>query len=370
MFVLFTWLLIVISFFIYKRLFFDGGEEEAHQRSLAVYLGIPALLVMGFPAVVEISSFLGMESFATFFRLVSDFCCGTVIFGFIYSAPVLVFIWLARKSVDKSKKTQSARAKILALAAPLVLGAMISGYGIWEAGRIQTRFVTLKTSKLSADVKRIRLAAFADLHIKSPVRYALLEEVAEVITANKPDLILALGDILDGRISNNERTSKLLSEFQAPLGKFFVYGNHEMPWGRNQDLDVLKAAGFQALINEGNPIGNINLIGVTDAGSDDFKGGVTPDLIKNGNFTILMKHRPIVPSESKPFFDLQLSGHTHGGQIFPLMHLVELRYPYLNGLYEVGDRKWIYTTPGAGTYGPAMRILSPPEIVFIDLVPE
>ncbi len=135
-------------------------------------------------------------------------------------------------------------------------------------------------------------------------------------------------------------------------------------------------AGFTLLSNSGVTIANtINLLGVDDPAVEN---GVTESSVneaallaqfRNGLFTVLIKHQPVVAPEARGLFDLQLSGHTHGGQLFPFRFLTHLVYRAPFGLSEVSPNHWLYVGRGAGTWGPPMRVLAPPEITLIRLQP-
>jgi predicted MPP superfamily phosphohydrolase len=149
-----------------------------------------------------------------------------------------------------------------------------------------------------------------------------------------------------------------------------VTGNHEYYAGLDQSLAFLERSGFRLLRGETVTVGDR----ITLAGVDDPTGGSAPDeaaLLKKEprtRFTVLLKHRPRVNSEAVSLFDLQLSGHAHRGQIFPFNLLTGLEYPMQNGLYELPGNGYLYTSRGTGTWGPPMRILSPPEMTLFEIV--
>ena len=330
-------------------------------------MGILALALLGLPLASEVCSRLAWDSSATTLHYALYFFMGAIIFGSLLSLPFLVLVRLLKKKPAKNDR-ESRRALLCALLLmPFLGGAVLAGYGIWEARDLGIERIALESDKIPAKQQRIRIAAIADLHLENPVKFGLLEEMAIKISQQKPDIILALGDIVVGPISNQDRVVGVLGKLRAPWGKFYIFGNHELLPGRNQPVQMLHRAGFKPLVNEGITIGDINLIGLSDAGFDDFQGGGLPRLINNGLFTVLMEHRPIVSSENAALFDLQLSGHTHGGQVWPFSLFIAVRYPYIKGLYRISEQKWLYTTSGVGTYGPPIRFLCPPEIIIIDL---
>jgi len=169
----------------------------------------------------------------------------------------------------------------------------------------------------------------------------------------------------------------MLATLNPPLGKFAIAGNHEFYAGIRQSGRFLRAAGFNLLRNDGFKLnGLINLVGVDDpAGKRRYpqNGQVGKEekiLLANSDserFTLLLKHRPTVEMESIGQFDLQLSGHTHGGQIFPFNLITRLYYSNQRGLYRLDKGSVLYVSRGTGTWGPPMRFLSPPEVTVIEL---
>ncbi len=252
----------------------------------------------------------------------------------------------------------------------LVLGA----YSFFEARDIGVERVTIRTDKLPASTPRVRVAQVSDVHLGLLVRNAKASMIAEVIRRADPDILVSTGDLVDAEINHLEGLAEIFGKIRPPLGKYAVTGNHEFYAGIGQALSFTKRAGFSVLRGEAVTVGSL----VRIAGVDDPAGaalGAAPGRpeaeILAGNpgtmFTILLKHRPRVADGSRARFDLQLSGHTHKGQIFPFRYVVGRPYPYLSGLYPLGG-SFLYTSRGTGTWGPPMRFLAPPVVTVIDIV--
>jgi predicted MPP superfamily phosphohydrolase len=173
------------------------------------------------------------------------------------------------------------------------------------------------------------------------------------------------------------RFADILNRLNPKFGKFSVTGNHEAYLGPDKALAATNRAGFTMLSYQGVTVGGmINIVGVDDPGvshrlkADGSAERALLERYPEGEFTVLLKHQPVVDRESVASFDLQLSGHTHGGQIFPFILLTRLAYPAKTGLSQVGPETWLYVSRGTGTWGPPIRFLASPEVTVFELAPE
>ncbi|HKI52228.1 MAG TPA: metallophosphoesterase, partial [Geothermobacteraceae bacterium] len=254
----------------------------------------------------------------------------------------------------------------------LVVLVVIAGsfYGLYEATSLRVETVRLETAKLPPGTPPIRIAQVSDMHLGLILREEALAPIVARLQQLQPDLLVATGDIVDAQLNHLQELVTLWQQLDPPLGKYAVTGNHEYYAGLNQALDFLQRSGFVMLRNQNTEVGDwLKLAGVDDPA----RGGAPDETAALGarskRFTLLLKHRPRFAGESKGLFDLQLSGHAHRGQIFPFNLLTGLEYPLQNGLYTLAASQRLYTSRGTGTWGPPMRILSPPEISLIELVP-
>jgi uncharacterized protein len=244
-------------------------------------------------------------------------------------------------------------------------------YGLYEATDLRIETVRIQTPKLPPGTPTIRIAQVSDMHLGLIHREEALAPIIARLLQLQPDLLLATGDIVDAQINHLDELVELWQQFDPPLGKYAVTGNHEYYAGLDQALDFLQRSGFMLLRNQSTEVGDWLKI----AGVDDPAGGGTPDEpaalgARSERFTLLLKHRPRFAAASTRLFDLQLSGHAHRGQIFPFNLLTGLEYPLQDGLYTLAAGQLLYTSRGTGTWGPPMRILSPPEITLIEIVPK
>ena len=255
------------------------------------------------------------------------------------------------------------------------LVAIITAYGMLEALHIRVEHVTIRTAKFPPSLNRVRIVQVSDIHLGPTVGRARLARILRPVRDAKPDVLVSTGDLVDAEMGELDDLAQTLGAVEAPLGKFAVTGNHEYYAGLDQALAFTRAAGFTVLSNRGVQV----VKGLSIAGLDDdmarYRGSGKPwdeqSVLRQaagGDFVLLLKHRPIVEPASIPLMDLQLSGHTHRGQIFPFTLFVLGHYEYGHGLCELSPGRYLYTSRGAGTWGPPMRFLNPPEIAVIDLV--
>lgn len=249
-----------------------------------------------------------------------------------------------------------------------------SAYSAWQ---IRVDRVVLPTRKLPPQLDKLTIAQICDVHLGPMVGERRLARIIGLLEKVKPDLVVATGDLVDAQMDRLNNLAAMLATLDPPLGKFAIAGNHEFYAGIRQSGRFLRAAGFKFLRNEGFELnGLINLVGVDDpAGKRRYPeigqvGKEEKILLADSDserFTLLLKHRPTVEMESLGRFDLQLSGHTHGGQIFPFNLITRLFYPRQRGLYHLDKESALYVSRGTGTWGPPMRFLSPPEVTLIEL---
>jgi predicted MPP superfamily phosphohydrolase len=256
---------------------------------------------------------------------------------------------------------------LLALMTVVIAGT----WAFFEAGDLQIERISLRTAKLPPAQSRLRIVQVSDLHLGLINRGAVLSRVIEQIQQLRPDLLVVTGDLLDAQRNHLDGLTEPWRQLSPPLGKFAVTGNHEVYAGRENSLDFLHAAGFRVLTNEVVPVGNIQVAGVPDPAWGEQKEDVQVLAAADPQRpTIFLKHRPWVEATALGRFTLQLSGHAHRGQIFPFNLITGLAYPMQDGLYQLGSNSWLYTSRGTGSWGPPMRLFSPPEITLIELAPE
>lgn len=231
-------------------------------------------------------------------------------------------------------------------------------------------------NKSAGDIKNLRIAAVSDIHLGSIIRNRSLKKLSEMLTDIKPDIIFLLGDIVDGEIGPVIR-GDLLKYFQYPKcadGLFAITGNHEFIGGASRTIPYIESKGIRILKDEVVTLnGEIQLIGRIDKDSRSFYGKERKsleELIKLTDTTkpvILLDHQPFKLDESEKYgIDLQLSGHTHNGQMWPLNHITRMIFELSYGYLKKGNTQ-IIVSSGFGIWGPRVRSGSRSEVLLINV---
>ena len=255
----------------------------------------------------------------------------------------------------------------IAAVAVLVVAVVLVAYGLVEARRVP------RVRQVSVDglgVGGLRVAVLTDTHFGPIDRARWSARVVEVVNGLRPDLVVHLGDLADGPVARRAPQVAPLGDVRAPEGRYYVPGNHEHYGGAAQWVEHMRGLGWQPLVNEHRTIGD----GLVLAGVDDPTGA--PDLAAAlagadpATPVLLLAHQPSqVTAAAAAGVALQLSGHTHGGQIWPFHLLVRTNQPVLAGLSRHGARTQLYVSRGTGFWGPPLRVFAPSEITLLTLRP-
>jgi len=272
---------------------------------------------------------------------------------------------------DASTNILSSRTSFFA---SVVLSLCICTYGYFEARAIGTERVTIETTKLPVGIDRLTIVQISDVHLGLIIRCDRLEKMLDVVKAAKPDIFISTGDLVDAQINQLAGLADLLRGIKTKYGNYAITGNHEYFAGINTALAFTREAGFTILQNETLPVGPITLAGVDDRTAVQMKlekPVSEKELLRavpRDRFTLFLKHQPRIDRSTIGLFDLQLSGHTHKGQIFPFILLTRIFFPLNAGNYDLGRASLLHVSRGTGTWGPPIRFLSPPEVTIIELV--
>jgi hypothetical protein len=252
---------------------------------------------------------------------------------------------------------------------------IVSLAGLWsliEAYRVRLKKVTFRTSRVSEPV---RIVQISDLHLNLLAGERRLRRVMRLIEKADPDIIVSTGDMVDGQVPRIEQFAQHMARINPRLGKYAVLGNHDFYSGLPASLWFHEAAGFKVIRGECITLEpGLRLAGVDDPVGNwmgqrcwSSEASVLPPR-SAGAVTILLKHRPKVSKAALGRFDLQLSGHTHGGQI-SADRVALAGYRMRSGMNHLGDETAAYVSRGTGTWGAPMRLFSPPEVALIRLEP-
>ena len=248
-------------------------------------------------------------------------------------------------------------------------------YGFFEARNIRTEYIFIPTNKISSDVGRVRIAQISDVHLGLIVGEERLRTIIQAVQQAKPDILVSTGDLVDAQLDNIDKLADILKTVDTKYGNFAITGNHEFYAGLERSLKITEMAGFTVLRGRSVVIpGLITIAGVDDEAMRGWlKGDNTEENklcseVDNSQFTVLLKHRPVVYKGLLCSYDLQLSGHTHKGQIFPFGLITRLFFETYYGFFHFKNGTYMYVNRGSGTWGPPIRFLAPPEVTIIDLV--
>jgi hypothetical protein len=265
------------------------------------------------------------------------------------------------------------RAQLYALGAGV---AVLALWGLWEARSVRIERLTFRSARLAPGSPPVRLIQITDLHMSLLASSGRLERALRLIEEARPDLVISTGDLIDAPMPRDGELEARLAAIRPPLGKFAVFGNHEFYAGADVSTRFLEAGGFRVLRGETAAAGPLVLAGVDDPAAKRTGSAPTADESRllagaaDRPFTVLLKHQPVVAREGVGRFDLQLSGHTHGGQLFPWGLMTRLVYSRPRGLYWLDQGSALYVSRGTGTWGPPMRLLAAPEVTLITIEPE
>ncbi|WP_332758515.1 metallophosphoesterase [Streptomyces sp. MT206] len=242
-------------------------------------------------------------------------------------------------------------------------------YGVLRGPRVKR--VTVPLAKLPRAAHGFRIAVVSDVHLGPILGRAHTARIVDTVNRTQPDLIAIVGDLVDGNVHDLGPAAEPLRGLRARHGSYFVTGNHEYFSGAQQWIDHVRELGLTPLENARRPLPLFDLAGVNDVQGESEGHG--PDFEAalgdrdRSRAAVLLAHQPIVIHDAvRHGVDLQLSGHTHGGQLWPGNYLAELANPTVAGLERYGDTQ-LYVSRGAGAWGPPVRVGAPSDITVVEL---
>ena len=265
------------------------------------------------------------------------------------------------------------------LSISFLISFILLGMGIKQANTIQKIIIRVPTSKLPEGCQRIRIVQLTDLHLGPFVGLPLLSQILRKVREADPDIVVVTGDLADGKLTGRKREISMLRRIRPKYGMYAIPGNHDYYDDIDEAVSFMESSGMKVLRTAA-----VEVAGIIIAGADDkdhlikerWNLSRSETLVlsyereQREKFLLLLRHRPIVETGTEGHFDLQLSGHTHGGQLFPLFSSRHRIAGYGRGLKKLKCGGLLYVSNGAGFVGPPVRLMAPPEIAVIDLVRE
>lgn len=260
--------------------------------------------------------------------------------------------------------------------AVIVTSGFLILYSYFNALVPKINFQTISTSKQIGTYNKFRIGMASDLHLGTVISNGRLERFVKTMNEQKPDIILLAGDIFDediGPVIKNDM-GKLISQLNAPLGVYAITGNHEYIGGVKPAVEYLQQHGVIVVRDSAILVNDIfYIIGREDRQSKymgNYNRKELEDIVKNLNkskFRVLLDHQPYSLNEAvENDIDIQFSGHTHHGQMWPFNHITQAIFEVSRGLKKK-DNTYIFVSTGFGTWGPPMRLGNRPEIVIFDI---
>jgi predicted MPP superfamily phosphohydrolase len=369
-----------LHYYVWARLVRDSKLPHPWNR---VALVAVVLLALGFPLAIflsrrqpEIGRFLVWPAY-TWLGVVF------VLFVLLVSTDLVRLLsWAVRRlggpgaPLDGERRTLLARAVAGAAtgaAAILTVGAMRSALG-----PVAIRKVEVKLSRLPPKLDGTTLVQLTDMHVGPTIGRAFVEDVVRRTNALSPDIVAITGDLVDGSVEDLREAVAPLADLRARHGVYFVTGNHEYFSGAREWIAELERLGLRVLRNQRVSVGegpdSFDLAGVNDRTAarypNDGEGENLAQALAGrdpARELVLLAHQPRTIREAERLgVGLQISGHTHGGQIWPFTYLVRLQQPFVAGLHRQGQTQ-IYVSCGTGYWGPPMRLGVPAEIAQLVL---
>ena len=353
-----------INFYAFSR-----AKSVFHFSGAAQIIIIALFILLTLtPAIVRLAESLHLETFAQSIAYAGYLWMAFIFLFFVLGVALDILRYL---SGFLYQGAGSALLNNIAFGLALLISFVLVVYGFFDAQKIRVRQLEIQTDQSLPNDGKIRIVQISDVHIGIIIREKRLQSLLDTVRRYNPDILVSTGDLLDGELDHVMVLAEQFVPIKPKFGKYAIMGNHEYYVGISHALQFTKNAGFDILRDEARQIAGINIFGM-----DDITGrrlGAAPnnsafEKLLTGRpdgFVLLLKHQPVV--DEKDNFNLQLSGHTHRGQIFPFRLVTHLFFPQDYGFYSLGKDKVLYVSGGAGTWGPPVRIFAPPEITVIDL---
>lgn len=370
--------LALLHLYVWQRLVRDTGNRRWRRVAGFALLGAAVLLLVELLAGSRLP-----RPYESWLAAPAWVWLGLLFYLVLALAALELPVLVARLALRRRERTDDppdpGRRLVLRRAAAITAGVAATGaagYGVTRAYREPsvTR-LDVPLPRLDRRADGLRVAVIADIHVGPLYGAGQAERVVRVVNRLDADIVTVVGDMVSSEVGKVRQSAAPLRDLRSRYGAYFVTGNHEYYTGHEEWIEAAGDLGLRVLRNERVEIthhgGAIDLAGVNDhsgTGYDD-----PPDYeaaLGDRDPTrpvLLLAHQPVQVRDAAAYgVDLQLSGHTHGGQLFPFHYLVRLEQPVVSGLAEV-DGTIVYVTRGAGFWGPPMRVGADPEVTLLTL---
>ena len=374
---LLTFFLLYSSLHLYIFIKIKGALSPGTLITIFLILFMAVMVIA--PVIVRVSERHGFEPSARLISYIGYTWMGLVFLFFSFSLAIDLYRLFIHASglILQRKLSYLLPSPRTVFVITLLITAAIALYGYFEARYIRNETIIIKSPKIPKEVGTLTIAQISDVHLGLIVREERLKRILREVKRAEPDILVSTGDLVDGQIGNLTGLAELLNAINPRYGKFAITGNHEFYAGLEQAVHFTDKAGFTILRGEAADIaGIINIAGIDDPTGRQFGlfRGISDRALLSElpreKFTLLLKHMPVIEGNASGLFDLQLSGHTHKGQIFPFTLITRLFFQNYSGLTHLPNNSYLYVSRGSGTWGPPIRFLSPPEVTVIKLVHE
>jgi len=348
-------IIFVAHYFFYRSLVrFFGIEQVTYRRALLAVLCL--LAVSYLPAHWLTHHF--ENAFTRAFSFAAGLWLGVFLHLFIASVIGRFVLFVSERA---GTPLDPARVGAVFLS----VAVLFSAYGVWNAFNPRIRDVNVNIAGLPAKFDGMKVVQISDVHLGQVHGAGFMQKVVDLVNEEQPDAVFITGDLFDGSDGELYGLARPIKDINAPMGVYFVDGNHDRHAGGKLLESILGRLGVRALNDEAVDLGGLQVVGVSYRWGHS---GFSPAKVLAG---IILYHSPVganaLAENADAGIDLQLSGHTHHGQLFPFGYITSYVFDgYDYGLYKIGKMS-LYVTDGTGTWGPPMRTGTPPEIVRITL---
>ena len=349
------------------------AEPPKKGRRILLYLFI--FLVASFPGA-KILGWHDFNAFSYLLTFISSVWMGLAFYFFLSALGsdlvIIFFKWIRFKpKVFAEQSLFYNRMRVACIAVGVII---IGVFALQEARNLRVARLEIPLRGLPPALDGFSLVQVSDVHYGMLTRNKELSGIVERVNELQPDLVVITGDLVDESISHMEEMEVPLARLKSRHGVFAITGNHEYYAGVERAVAIMKGVKIGVLRNAVQVLpGGLQILGIDDPTGYRKMGEPAPDFdrlvssLDPQKPSILLYHQPIQFEKAASLgVGLQLSGHTHGGQLFPIRYISQMIYPRAPGLHQFGE-SYLYVSWGAGTWGPPMRFKSPPELVYIRL---